>query len=222
MGDIFVSMIVIVVVAAAVAAIFILTNRKKQSRETALQQLAERSGWKYEKVNQAQQNGFILSTDDWILEALVSSSKSSSEAGSSDITYVNTWRTTRVKSPAGVVMIGSKIPSVNLGGLGEMVLQKALRLMLGDEADQAVGLKEVFVGRTSFRDRFSVWAVDRENAANLVTYELENELLKWKFKEIPIIKFSTAGVMIISRQEHLDSPEKVQAMVDLGRAVLGG
>lgn len=221
MGDFLVSIIVIILVATAVAVIFILTSRKKQVREDTMQQLAESSGWKYEKVKRTNQSGFILSTRDWILEALNTSSDSPGEAGSSGITFANTWRSTRVKSPAGVVLIGSKMPSINLGGLGELVFQKALQLMLGAEADQAVGLEEVYVGRTSFRDRFSVWATDRENAAHLLTYQLENALLNWKFKDIPVIKFSASGVMIISRQEQLDTPEKVLALVNLGRAVLG-
>ena len=220
MGDILVSIIVIVVVGIAVAAIFVITSRKKKESEKAIQQLAANSGWAYEKVSRTQQTGFILNAGDWTLEALASSTNSPGEAGSSDISFANTWRTTRVTSPSGMVLIGPKTPSMNLGGLGELFLQKALRLMIGEEADQAIGLKEVFVGRTSFRDRFSVWATDQENAANLLTYDLENELLNWKFKEIPVIKFNANGVDIISRQERLDSPEKVQALVDLGRSVL--
>lgn len=222
MGEFLVSIIVIVIVAITVVVIFMVTSRKKRVNESAIQQLAARSGWKYEKVNRTEQNGFILSTDEWVLEAISASADSTGDAGSAGITFANSWRTTRVTSPAGIVLIGSKIPSINLGGLGEMILEKALQIMLGTESDQAVGLEEVFVGRTSFRDRFSVWATDQENAANMLTYELENALLNWKFKEIPVIKFSASGVMIISRQDRLDTPEKVQAMVDLGNALLSG
>lgn len=221
MGDIVLSLIVIVLVGIAIAVIFFIVNKKKGEREKAIQELAANSGWKYEKVNRTQQKGFILSAEDWTLESLASSTNTPSEAGSSDISFANTWRTTRVNSPSGMVLIGPKTPSVNLGGLGELLIQKALRLMLGDEADQAVDLKEVLVGRTSFRDRFSVWATSQENAANILSYELENELLNWKLKEIPVIKFTAGGVEIVSRQERLDTPEKVQSMVDLGRAVLG-
>jgi hypothetical protein len=222
MGDLFVSMIVIVVVAIGVGAIFFFMGKKKKAREQAIQLLAEKSGWNYERISTTQQSGFILSAQDWVLEAVASSGSSSSEAGSTNISFANTWRTNRVTSSAGMVLIGPKLPSVNLGGLGEMLIHKALQMMIGDEADQALGLKEVFIGRTSFRERFSVWATDEENAANLLTYELENELLNWKYKEIPVIKFSADGVSIISRQERMDTPEKVQALVDLGRAMLRG
>ena len=94
--------------------------------------------------------------EDWTLEAVASTNDTLSQAGSSEVSFANTWRTTRVKSPAGLALISPKAPAVNLGGIGEMFLQKALRLMIGEEADQAVGLKEVFIGRSSFRYRFSV------------------------------------------------------------------
>jgi len=94
--------------------------------------------------------------------------------------------------------------------------------MIGEEADQAVGLKEGFIGRPSFRDRFSVWATDQENAEKCLTYELKNELIAWKMKEIPVIKFSAGGVEIITRQERMDTLEMVQALVDLGKGVLAG
>lgn len=220
MGDIVVSLIVIVVVGVAVAAIFVISGKKKSEREKAIQQLAMKNGWQYEKVHQTHEKGFILRGEDWTLEAIASTNDTPSQAGSSEVSFANTWHTNRVNSPGGMVLIGPKVPSVNLGGLGDMLLQKALQMMIGEEADQAVGLKEVFVGRTSFRDRFSVWATDQENAEKLLTYELENELLNWKMKEIPVIKFSAGGVEIITRQDRMDTPEKVQAVVDLGRGVL--
>ena len=91
-------------------------------------------------------------------------------------------------------MIGPKIPQVQLGGFGDMVLQKALRMMLGDEAGQAAGLGEVKVGRGSFGERYSVWATSREAAEKMLTFDLENALLKWQGKELfPVLKFSSAG-----------------------------
>jgi len=51
---------------------------------------------------------------------------------------------------------------------------------------------------------------------------LENELIAWKMKEIPVIKFSAGGVKILTRQERMDTLEMVQALVDLGKGVLAG
>ncbi len=222
MGDLFVSALVVVVTAVIVAAIFIITGRKKKEKEAALMQLAQRNGWRYEKVNQAQQSGFVLRAPDWTLESMVSSDPRTSEAGSSAVAYHNNWFTDRMSSKQGLVMIGPKTPQVQLGAFGDLVLQKALRAMLGDEADQAVGLAEVKIGRGSFGERYSVWAVNQEVAEKVLTYNLENALLRWKGKELPVLKFSAAGAKITTRQGRLDSVEKVQEMVDLGTALLAG
>ncbi|HNR02175.1 MAG TPA: hypothetical protein PKK59_06555 [Anaerolineaceae bacterium] len=222
MGDLLVSAIVIVVTAVIVAAIFIITGKKKKEKEAAITQLAQRNGWTYERVNQPQLAGFILRASDWTLESLVSSDPRTSEAGSSPVAYNNRWYTDRVSSAQGLVMIGPKLPQVQLGAFGDVVLQKALRVMLGDEADQAAGLAEVKVGRGSLAERYSVWSVSQEAAERALTYEVENALLRWKGKELPVLKFSSAGTQITTRQARLDSVEKIQDVVELGSAVLAG
>lgn len=222
MGDLLVSALVIIVTAALVAAIFLITGKKKKEKEVGILLMARRNGWAYEKVNQPQLEGFILRTTEWTLEALVSSSERISEAGSSPVAFINKWSTDRVTSKDGLVMIGPKVPQMKLDGFGDIVLQKALRMMLGDEADQAVGLGEVKVGRSSFGERYSVWATSQVGAEKVLTFELENALLKWHGKELPVLKFSTAGTQITTRQARLDTQEDVQALVNLGRAVLGG
>lgn len=221
MDEILCSFIVVTAVGIVVVAILVITGRKKQENDQAIEKLAMESGWRYEKINQTQQNGFILNSQDWMLEALTTSTDSPSQAGSSDFAFSNTWRTTRKNSPTGIVMIGHKLPLVNFGGLGESLIQDALRLMVGDKTDPAFGIHEVFIGRTAFRDRFSVWATSQEVAEKLLSFELENALLNWKFKDIPNIIFKPTGVEIVSKHERLDTVEKVQAMVDLGKAVLG-
>ena len=222
MGDLLVSALVVIVTAAVVAAIFIISGKKKKEKEAGILQLAQLNGWAVEKVNQPQLEGFILRASDWTLEALVSSSERTSEAGSSPVSNKNKWSTDRVTSQDGLVLIGPKVPQVQLGGFGEMVLQKALRMMLGDEASQAVGLGEVKVGRSSFGERYSVWATSQEAAEKVLALELENALLKWNGKELPVLKFSATGTQISTRQARLDNAEGVQALVDLGKAVLGG
>lgn len=222
MDDLFVSAIVVIVTAVIVAAIFVITAKKKKEKEAAILQLAQRNGWVYEKVSRPQLAGFILRAADWTLEALVSSTPNTSEAGSSAVAHNNRWFTDRVTSTQGLVMIGPKLPRVQLGMFGDMVLQKALRVMLGDEADQATGLAEVKVGRGSFAERYSVWATSQEAAEKMLTFDLENALLKWKGKELPVLKFSASGAQITTRQGRLDSVEGVQEMVELGKAVLAG
>jgi len=91
---------------------------------------------------------------------------------------------------------------------------------LGEDAHNAADLTEVFVGRTSFRDRYSVWATTQEAAEKVLTYNLENELLNWPMKEVPVIKFNDHGVEITTRPGKLATPEEAQALVAIGKAVL--
>lgn len=224
MDDIFVSIIVVIVTGLVIIGIFVITGRKKKQREAAIQQLAINSGWRYEKINQVQKKGFVLRGEGWNLESFMESTDRSGEAGSSDWSFTNKWSTDRVTLPDGLVMIGPKTPNVQLGqlnGLGNLVLQKALQHMLGADAEKAADMVEVFVGRTSFRDRFSVWATSQEAAEKALTYELENELLNWKLKVPPVLKFSDRGVEITTREGKLETPDEVGALVGVGKAVLG-
>ncbi len=224
MDDILVSIIVVIVTGLVIIGIFLIIGRKKKQREAALQQLALHSGWHYEKINQPQKKGFILRSDGWTLDSFMEGTDRPGEAGSSDWSFTNKWSTDRITLPGELVMIGPKTPNVQLGplnGLGSLVLQKALQHMLGADAEKAADLAEVFVGRTSFRDRYSVWATSQEAAEKALTYELENELLNWQLKEPPVLKFNDYGVEITTRQGKLETPEEVRAMVGAGKAVLG-
>lgn len=225
MNDILLSIPVILVVGLIILGIFIITGRKKRQREEAFKQLAISSGWHYEAINQVQKKGFILGGEGWRLESIAESTDQSGEAGSSAWSYMNKWHTDRVNLPAGLVMIGPKTPNVQLGqmgGLGNLVVQQALRLMLGADAQQAAQLAEVFVGRTSFRDRYSVWATSEAAAEKVLTFELENALLNWQYNEFPVLKVNQHGVEITTRQSRLEKPEDVRTLVEVGKAVLGG
>jgi len=222
--DILVSIIVVIVTGLVIIGIFIFAGRKKQQREAAIRQLAVNSGWGYDKINEVQKKGFVLRGEGWKLESFMESTNRSGEARSSDWSFTNQWRTDRITLPDGLVMIGPKTPNVQLGqlsGLGSLVLQKALQHMLGIDAEKAADMVEVFVGRTSFRDRYSVWATSQEVAEKALTYELENELLNWKLKVPPVLKFSDRGVEITTREGKLETPEEVNALVGVGKAVLG-
>lgn len=225
MTESLISILVVAATAVLVIVVLVITGNKKRQTEAAIRQLALSSGWRYEQVKRANESGFILTGRDWELTSVMNSSNGSSEAGSSTLSFMNKWSTIRVTSPDGLVLIGPKTPSIpltGLGTLGNFVMQQALRLMLGDEAMEADGLSEVFVGRNAYRDQYSVWATSQAAAEKVLTFELENALLKWNLKEKPLLKFSSRGVEIMTRQDRLNTPEEVLAMVDVGRAVLGG
>lgn len=223
MDDILVSIIVVLVVALAIIALFVIIARKKKHLESALRQLALSSGWSYEKIDQVHRRGYVLRGEGWQMESVMEGSDRSSEAGSSDWSFMNKWSTDRIFVPNELVMIGPKTPNVQsgpFGALGNLVIQKVLHQMLGEDAHNAADLTEVFVGRTSFRDRYSVWATTQEATEKVLTYELENELLNWPMKEVPVIKINDHGVEITTRPGKLATPEEAQALVAIGKAVL--
>ena len=221
MGDLLISAIVVLITAVVVAVIFIIVRKKKREKKAAILQLAQRNGWAYEETNRAQLEGFILRGESWKLEALTSSTDRTSEAGSSPVAYENKWSTNLVALQDGMVMIGKKLPEVPFGGISEMVTQKALRLMLGSQAEAASGLHEVQVGRSTFSERYSVWATSSEAAEKMLTYELENALIKWQGKETPLLKYSANGVEISTHETRLDNAADTEALVNLGQVVLG-
>lgn len=222
MGEYLVSIIVIVLTAVVIGVIFFLVNRQKKQRDALIQQLAARQGWTYQKVNSTRQDGFMLRGDGWFFESLATSSGVSSQSGSSDVSYSNRWVSDRRTSPAGMVLIGPKLPSVNLGGLGNFMLQQALKVMLGDEAGEAAGLTEVEVGRSALRERFSVWAASTSAAEDVLTFEVENALLIWKLKEKPVIRVSTRGTEIKLKDGRIQDPGDITEVIRLGEAFLQG
>ena len=220
MENLLTSVIIIFFTVAVAALIFIIVGKKKREKKVAILQLAQQNGWRYEEIIREQQEGYILHGEGWTLEALTSSSASTSEAGSSPLTHKNKWYTDVVTLQDGMVMIGKKLPEVPFGGISEMVMQKALRLMLGSQGEAAMGLQEVQAGRSAFRERYSVWATSAEAAEKTLTYELENALIKWQGKALPLLKLSGDGVEISTREFRLENVEDVEALVNLGKVVL--
>lgn len=220
MGDYLVSFIVISVTALVIGVIFFMVNRRKKQRDALIQQLAAQRSWTYQKVSSTYQDGYVLRGDGWFFESVATSSRQSSQSGSSDMSFSNRWVSERSISQVGMVLIGPKLPSVNLGGLGNLVLQQALNVMLGDEAGEAAGLAEVEVGRSALRERFSVWAVSASAAEDVLTFEVENALLTWKLKEKPVIRVSSRGTEIKLKEGKVQDPKDIAEVIQLGEAFL--
>lgn len=220
MGDYLVSILVIIATAIVVGMIFFLVNQKKKQKEALIQQLAQRQGWKYQKIISVHQDGYSLQDDGWTFESVATSSSSPSESGSSSVLYSNCWFSDRFTSSEGLVMIGPKMPSMLLGGMADFFLQQAVKLMLGEDGEEAEGLHEVEVSRRSIQERFSVFAADEEVAAKVLTFNVENALINWKLKELPIIKVLSRGTEIRMKDGRVDKPEEIMALIELGNAFL--
>lgn len=222
MGELSVSILIVVVVGLVVGAILILVNRKDKGKVEAIRQLAVSRGWHFQEINDPQKKGVVLWATDWRFESISSSSDHQSESGSPSVAFRTSWFTETVKSTDGLVLIGPKVPSIALGNMGNFILQQVLRLMLGDDADQAEGLSEVNVGRDAFDKKYSIWAVSEESAQSVLTFNIENALLNWKLKELPVIKMARGGTWITLKEGRVDKTEDILAVIDLGLTFLQG
>lgn len=221
MTDLTVSILVIVFTGAFVGVILLLVSRRKKQKEELILKLAGEQGWRYEKITGVHESGYALSGAGWRFESTLLSSAQSSSSGSSEVSYSNHWFSDRCRSIAGLVLIGPRLPSANLGVMGELILQKALARMLGSEAQEAAGLHEVEVQRTALRERYGIWAVNDQNVTSWLSFAVENALLNWKLKERPVVKLSSQGIEIRLRDGRLETPEDILAVVQLGEAFIG-
>ena len=115
-------------------------------------------------------------------------------------------------------MIGPKLPQQIKGAFAEMLLQQAIKLMLGADSAEAAGLREITVGRSSFQERFSVYALDESAAEKVLTFDVENALLNWSLKEKPVVKVLSRGTEILLKDGRVEKPEEIEALIALGRA----
>jgi hypothetical protein len=125
-----------------------------------------------------------------------------------------------VRMPDGIVLIGPHQPDVNFGGLGEMVKQVALRMMIGSEFDSAIGIERVELGSLELMARYMVWTNREEIAKKLVDQQAEDALRAWPLKLPPVVKFSPNGLEIKYQGQRLYKEQDLYALVKLGSTLL--
>ncbi len=156
-----------------------------------------------------------------MIEALNQTTKSASDnSNSSTVNSATRWFTSVVRMPDGMVIIGPHQPDINFGGLGEAVKMVALRLMIGNEFDDAIGIERVELGSLELMARYMVYTNREETAKKLLDQPLENALLVWPMKLPPVVKFSPAGIEIKVQGQRLYKEQELVALVKLGNSLL--
>ncbi|KAF0106013.1 MAG: hypothetical protein FD147_2615 [Chloroflexi bacterium] len=220
-SDLILSIPVIVVTVILVGLIFWLSHKKKVEREQKIRTLASQYGWTYEPVAERLVSGYRLRKSEWVLEALNTTTSHSGDAtGSSDVTQMTRWWSAAAKMKEGIVLIGPRQSDINLSGIGDFLIQAALRLMIGSEADFAKDIKQIEMGKLSFNKRYMVWTNQEEAANRLLEMAVENALINWPTKLPPIVKFSPVGMEVKLQTQRLDKPEEIVALVKLGETLL--
>ncbi len=215
MEDILSSLVVVLVCAVLVGGIFLVLHNRQKRKEAQLVQEAQSRGWQYQRISEDRLSGYRFSSVAsggiaWTLEATRHSSGASTAAGSSDISS----RTL----PNRMALIGPRtamgaLPNMP-GGLGGMIVQAALRMMMGEDADQFPGLSEAQVGSETFRERYMVFAHDLNEAHALLASGVESALIEWPAQQM-VIKLGKSGIEISIPQQITDVAE-LERIIGLG------
>jgi hypothetical protein len=221
MDNLIPGLIVVVVTGLVVGGIFWLAAHNKKKRDQALQNLASLNGWVYEAVTEKLSSGYRLHKGDWLIEGLNESTSHSSESSSSSsVSSYTRWFSSAARLPDGIVLIGPRQPDVNLAGMGDFLLQAALRLMIGSDADAAQGIQPVELGSLELMRRCMVWTNRAEVAKNLLDSQVETALLNFPGRLPLVVKFSQAGLEAKVQGVRLYKEQELYALVKLGGALL--
>jgi hypothetical protein len=220
MDDIIVSLLVILGTAILVGVIFILVYYRKRKSEQVLIELARQKGWRYEKVNERLSAGYRFHGAGWLLEGLRVSSDSTSSASTTHVRDYTRWFSSQATFSPGILMIGPKQPEVNLGGISDVLKQTMLKLMVGEEANDALGIEESLIGRMALRERYMVWTNQEEKARELLTPEMENALIRYPGKLPPVVKWNSKGVEVKLISQRLEKAADIEGLAAIGEAFL--
>ena len=220
MSDIVGSLFVIAATAIVIIVIFVLVNKRNKKREQIIIELAKQKGWRYEKIKERLIDGYRLYGTHWTLEGLRESSNTTSDSGSSSVRDYTLLRTNEVQFSPGVMMIGPKQPEINLGGISEVLKHTMLKLMVGDEADDAEGIQESLIGRMALRERYMVWTNQEEKAREVLTPEVENALILYPGKVPPVVKINAKGLEVKLISLRLQTWAEINGLVAIGEAFL--
>jgi hypothetical protein len=221
MSELSTGLIVVAITAALVGLIFILTGAQKRKREAAISTMANMNGWSFELINSQTAAGWKLHKGDWTIEAIIETTKNSSDnSQSSTSTGFTRWFCATPRLSDGIVLIGPHQPEINLGGINDVLLQVALRLMIGDEANFTEGIQRVELGSLELMARYMVWTNREETAKKLLDDQLEAALRAWPIKMPPVVKFSPRGLEIKIQGLRLEKEADLTALVKLGNTLL--
>jgi type II secretory pathway pseudopilin PulG len=225
MEDIFLNLVVIALVAVVIGGVFIVYYSRQARKEAQLAREAQSRGWQYQRIRERLVSGYRLSgvasgNVAWTLESTAQSSDGEAAPGSSSIVRRTRWWSEAATLPNRMALIGSRPaagPSPNvLGGLGGMVVQAALRVMLGDQAGQVAGLSEAQVGSETFRERYMVFAHDPTEAQRLLGAGVESALLNWPMRQQIVIKLSQSGIEVSILGKQITEVAEIEQIVGLG------
>ncbi len=198
---------VMVLLLVALGAWIVIRHRRDEAARAAF--LAHQ-GWRYERTGQ----GFVVEggeTVPWTLTLVRS-------RGSNNSNATQTLWETPAEPTTAVVLLGPKLPAMAMNiDMGGMMVQMALRMILGDDAKDLADAREVTLGSAAFRERFSVLASSEDLAASLVVPEIEAALLESAFTDAVVLRWRDRLQVRITHGAW--DPDEIASLVSLGETV---
>jgi len=227
MDDLTLGILVSVGTALLIGGIFLLDRRARARRTAKLLAAAAERGWECTPLKKGRTSGYQIEGRTqgvtWSLESTLTTAPAASGSGAtSHQTRHTRWQSPGAALADGLVLIGPRttagpIPDTQaLGGLAGMVVQKAMELMLGEDAAYFPGLREIPLGSGELRERFMVWAQDERAARRLLTFDVERALTGWSPKISLVVKMNPRGLQIDLQNAQLLDPAALEQLVDLG------
>jgi hypothetical protein len=215
----FPGLIVVIVTIMVIVLIFWLVRHNKTAREQLLRTLANSNGWTYEPVNEQKTLGYRMKNSAWTIEAINTST--GAFGATSTVMSTTRWFSDSSKLPEGIVMIGPRQPALDLTGFGDILQQAELKLMIGNDADQAKDIKTVELGSLELMNRYMVWTNQAESAAKLLNKDVEVALLNWPGTIPLVVKYSQGGMEVTVQGKRLYKEVEICALVKIGESLLG-
>lgn len=225
MNDWVTSLIVIVLSGVVIGGILIIYYRRQTRQAAQLAQEAQSRGWQYQRIQERLVSGFRLSGAAggdiaWTLESTRRSSDPEAAPGSSNVALRTRWWSEAVTLPDRWVLIGPRAPGASapgaLGGLGGVIVQAALKMMIGEDAGRIAGLKEALLGSETLRQRYMIFAHDPDEARALLSSGVESALIGWPERQQVIVKLGRGGLEISLPGQQVADASQVERIVGLG------
>ncbi len=226
MNDIVLNLVVIAVVAILVVALFIFLQQRKRQKEKQFQQMGKEKGWQVELVKRPLISGYQLKGKDagsqWTLETLAESSSREAGPGSSEVRHHTRWWTDEITLAGNDIVIG---PGTNpeavkvLNSFGSGFLQKALQVMLGNNAQWAANLSPIEVGTSQLQKNFLVLAAHEDNFDQLFSPEVEKALLTLSESHKAVITLRESGLEIRLPEEQVLDRATLEQIINLGKTI---
>ncbi len=226
MNDILANLIVIAVLGVLGLGAYLWFARRSRQRSAQLLAEARRRGWQAQPFRQGNTSGYRFSANEaglnWQMEARVATTSSTADGSTSaGVQRQTVWRSPAGAIPDGLILLGpaganSPLPDLQLSGLGGMLLQTALRGMLGEDAAQMDGLHPVPLA-PNLSGRYSLWAHDETLARQLMLApEVGRALSDWPAELTLVARLERGGVTLTVQDKMLEDAATLAALAHTG------